>query len=284
MTDDSAVASDGLDATPQPATIDSNQPSIARVYDYILGGKQHFAIDREVSKAVFKAVPESRQIAESGRITLLRMVRWLVGEAGITQIIDLGSGLPTSGNVHQIAHAINPDVRVVYIDNDPMVLAHGRALLANDDTVAVLLADVRHVDQIFSNPELLQQIDLERPFAIITANVLHHLEDDEAAATATALRARLSPGSYFMSCNFLDDDEPRAKELEAALREGGLGTGRFRTWGELQDFFEGLEMVEPGLTYAHDWRPDAETPTDSAVHTLHSGGIGRRPAGDDAAT
>lgn len=276
MTEDQAGTT-GLDGGVTPPEIDPNQPSIARVYDFILGGKQHFAIDREVSKAIFKVVPEAQKIAESGRITLLRMVRWLVKEAGITQIIDLGSGLPTEGNVHEIAHDIDPEVKVVYVDNDPMVLVHGRALLQTGDAVTVIQADIRDVDAIFAHPDLLALTDLTKPFAIITANVLHHLEDDEAYPTAEALRAKLTPGSYFVSCNFLDDDEQRAKDLQRAMHEGGLGTGRFRTWTELRRFFEGLEMVEPGLTYAHDWRPDDRTPRDSPVHTLHSAGMGKLP-------
>jgi SAM-dependent methyltransferase len=277
VTDDEATTP-GIDGVELSSEIDPERPSIARVYDYILGGKQHFAIDREVSRAIIDVLPESRELAESGRITLLRMVRWLIQEAGITQIIDLGSGLPTEGNVHEIAHKMDPDVRVVYVDNDPMVLAHSRALLDATSNVTVIRADVRDVETTFAHPELRALIDVDTPFAIITANVLHHLDDDEAYPTAAALRAQLTPGSYFVSCNFLDDDEQRAKDLERAMIEGGLGTGRFRTWSELQRFFEGLEMVAPGLTYAHDWRPDEETPVDSPVHTLHCGGIGRRPS------
>ena len=276
MTDDQ-TAREGIDGTVVSPEIDSNRPSIARVYDYVIGGKQHFAIDREVSKALFAAVPEVGQLGRSGRTTLLRSVRWLVEEAGIDQIIDLGSGLPTAGNVHEIALASNPAARVVYVDNDAIVLAHARALLVDHDNVTVIQADIGDVDAIFANPELLRLIDLARPFAVITSSILHHFEDGPAKATAAALRAKLSPGSYLMSANFLDDDEPRAKELEKAFLEGGLGTGRFRTWAELAEFFEGLEMVEPGLVYANDWRPDSKTPSNSPVQTLYATGIGRKP-------
>jgi SAM-dependent methyltransferase len=276
VTDDQ-TAGQGIDGTVVSPEIDPNRPSIARVYDYVIGGKQHFAIDREVSKALFAAVPEVGQLGRSGRTTLLRSVRWLVEEAGIDQIIDLGSGLPTAGNVHEIALASNPAARVVYVDNDAIVLAHARALLADHDNVTVIQADISDVDEIFGNPELLRLIDLARPFAVITSSILHHFEDGPAQATAAALRAKLSPGSYLMSANFLDDDEPRAKELEKAFLEGGLGTGRFRTWAELAEFFEGLEMVEPGLVYANDWRPDSKTPGNSPVQTLYATGIGRKP-------
>jgi SAM-dependent methyltransferase len=272
---DQQAGTRGLGAGALPE-IDPTRPSIARVHDFILGGKQNFAIDRRVGNAVLAVEPEAQQLAEGGRTTLLRMVRWLVEEAGITQIVDLGSGLPAEHNVHEVAHEVDPATRVVYVDSDPMVLVHGRALLQTDENVAVIQADVRNVEQIFDHPDLTALVDTDKPFAVITANVLQYLEDDEANATAEALRARLTPGSYFVSCNVLDDDEQRAEDLQRVLREG-LGTGRFRTWDELQQFFEGLEMVEPGLTYSHDWRPDRKTPRASPVHTLHAAGIGRMP-------
>ena len=278
MTDDQ-TAREGIDGTVVSPEIDSNRPSIARVYDYMIGGKQHFAIDREVSRALFAAVPEVPQLGRCARTTMLRSVRWLVAEAGIDQIVDLGSGLPTAGNVHEIALESNPEAHVVYVDNDAIVLAHARALLADHEHVTVIQADIRDVEDVFANPELLRLIDLDRPFAVVAAGIIHHLGDDAARATARALRAKLSPGSYLMTANFLDDDEPRAKELERAFLEGGLGTGRFRTWAELAEFFEGLEMVEPGLVYANDWRPDSRTPSNSPVQTLYATGIGRKPVG-----
>jgi len=278
VTDDQ-TAREGIDGTVVSPEIDSNRPSIARVYDYMIGGKQHFAIDREVSRALFAAVPEVPQLGRCARTTMLRSVRWLVAEAGIDQIVDLGSGLPTAGNVHEIALESNPEAHVVYVDNDAIVLAHARALLADHEHVTVIQADIRDVEDVFANPELLRLIDLDRPFAVVAAGILHHLGDDAARATARALRAKLSPGSYLMTANFLDDDEPRAKELERAFLEGGLGTGRFRTWAELAEFFEGLEMVEPGLVYANDWRPDSRTPSNSPVQTLYATGIGRKPVG-----
>ncbi len=279
--DDRAAAEDGLDTVDRgtlPVEIDPAKPSIARVYDYVLGGKEHFAIDRKVSEALFAAVPETSQLAKDNRLMLRRAVRWLVGEAGIRQIVDLGSGLPTEGNVHEIAHEVDPTVKVVYVDIDPIVLAHGRALLANDDTTTVIQADVARPATVFDHPDLRAMIDPTRPFAVIAASILHHFDDATAVAAAAAIRARLSPGSYVLFSNFLDDDEPRAKELEEAFLRGGLGTGRFRTWSEQRDFFADLEMVEPGLVYANDWRPDDQTPAHSPTHTLYAGGIGRKPA------
>jgi len=271
------VENEGLDNSPTPPEVDLNVPSIARVYDYVLGGKEHFEIDRQVSAALFAAVPETSQLAHDNRDHLRRAVRFLVADAGITQILDLGSGLPTEGNVHEIAHATNPAVHVVYVDIDPLVLAHGRALLSDEDTTTVITADVRDPDAIFSHAAVRELLDLSKPFAVIAASIFHHLADDEDPyGLADKIKARLSPGSYFLASNFLDDDEPRAKELQTAFLEGGLGTGRFRTWDEQQRLFDGLEMVEPGLVYANDWRPDGQTLTDSPTHTLYAAGIGRK--------
>jgi hypothetical protein len=269
-------AAEGLDDATPPPDIDLSRPSIARLYDYVLGGKEHFEIDRRAADALYVAVPETSQLAKDNRNNLRRAVQWLVRDAGIRQIIDLGSGLPTVGNVHELAQAVDPDVHVVYVDNDPLVLAHGRALLSDETTTTVITADVREPEAIFNDPRTAELIDLERPFAVIAASILHHLEDDEAYDVAARIRAQLHPGCYVLISNFLDDDEPRAKELERAFLDGGLGTGRFRTWSEQRRFFEGLEMVEPGLVYANDWKPDHLTSAESRVHTLYAAGVARR--------
>jgi hypothetical protein len=266
----------GRTPTPLPTEINLNAPSGARVYDYFLGGKEHFEIDRQAAEAINRVVPETSQIARDNRNVLRRAVRWLVEEAGIRQIIDVGSGLPTEGNVHELAHAFDPTVRVLYVDIDPIVLAHGRALLADELTTTVIQADIRDADSIFDHPEALDLIDYDQPFAVITAAVLHHLSDADVYPAAEGIRSRLTVGSYLMSSNFLDDDEERARRLEQAFLGSPMGTGRFRTWSELQQVFDGLEMVAPGLVYANDWHPDQSTPTESPVHTLYAAGIGRR--------
>lgn len=257
--------------------IDLSRPSIARVYDYVLGGKEHFEADRRAADNFLGVVPEAAQIAKDNRNFLRRAVRYLVAEAGIGQIIDIGSGLPSSGNVHEIAHKVDPAVRVVYVDNDPIVLAHGRALLSNGDTTTVITADIRQPESIFNSPATRELIDYDQPVAVLASGILHHLAEDEDPYGLTAeIKDQLVAGSYLLATNFLDDDEQRARDLERAFLEGGLGTGRFRTWAEHRRFFDGLEMVEPGLVYANDWRPDDLTPTDSPVHTLYAGGIGRQ--------
>ena len=264
--------------TPQqlPPEIDTTVPSVARAYDYGLGGKNNFEVDRQVVQALVKAFPGALELGFANRRFLQRGVRFLAGEAGIRQILDIGSGLPTVGNVHEIAHQIDPTTRVVYVDHDPIVLAHGRALLADNDTTTVIQADATDPASIFDNPETTRFIDFEQPFAVLMSGILHHLSDAQDPPGITAyIRDRLSPGSFLLITNFLDDDNPTAKEVERIINNG-FGTGFFRTWEQQREYFEGLEMVEPGLTYANEWRPDGHTSRDSKWHTFNCGGIGRK--------
>ena len=263
---------------PAPVGVDVSKPSVARVYDYVLGGKDHFEVDRRAAESFLRVLPESPLLARDNRDFLRRGVRYLIAEAGIRQIIDIGSGLPTAGNVHELAHELDPSVRVVYVDNDPIVLAHGRALLADNKRTTVITADIRMPDSIFDHPTTGQFIDAREPFAVLAAGILHHLSDEEKPEqVAAAIRKRLPAGGYLLVANFLDAGETRARELERGFLEGGLGTGRFRTLDEQLRYFDGLDMVEPGFVYANDWRPDLRTPANSPVRTLYAGGIGRKP-------
>ncbi|WP_046469439.1 SAM-dependent methyltransferase [Allosalinactinospora lopnorensis] len=266
-----------LTACPQ-IPINTGEPSIARVYDAVLGGKDNFAVDREVA-VKFVEVPGAGEMPFDNRRWLARVTRWLVGEAGIRQIIDLGSGLPTTSSIHQFAGQVAGDVRVVYVDNDPIVLAHGRALLVENDRTTVVTADVRDPDSIFTNPDLRALIDLEQPFAVLLASVLHHLPEGEDQRVAAELRAYLHSGCYLAIANFHDPgpSDPRARGIETALVEGGLGSGWVRPWPQHRMYFGGLDLVEPGLCPVNEWKPDAETPTDSPVHHLYLGGVGYHP-------
>lgn len=260
-----------------PPPIDVTRPSVARVYDYLLGGKQHFAADRRAAEVVLRPLPEARLLARATRDHLRRAVRYLVGEAGIDQLVDLGSGLPSSGNVHEVAHEIDRTVRVLYVDRDPMVLSHARALLDNEPLTAVLGADVRDPAAVLGTEQARGLIDPDRPLAVLASGILQHLDDPDAAATAAAVVELLPAGSYFMVGHFLDDDEPRAREMQEGFRNGGAGTFRFRTWEELRGYFTGLEMVAPGLVLADDWHPDATTDPANPVRTLYAAGLGRKP-------
>jgi hypothetical protein len=262
---------------PLPPEIDVSVPSVARIYDHALGGKNNFQVDRDTITWLLAEFPGTVPLAVDNRAFLRRGVRYLVEEAGIRQIIDIGSGLPTAGNVHEIAHGIDPDVHVVYVDHDPIVLAHGRALLSDNNTTTVIQADAAEPQAIFDDPETRRFIDESKPYAVLLAGLLHHLPDDrDPLGVARFIVDRLPSGGFLLLSNFLDDDDPRAKKMERDLTSK-VGTGRFRTWGEHREYFEGLELVEPGLVYANDWRPDEHTAVNSPWHTFLTAGIGRKP-------
>ncbi len=264
-------------ATPAPGVVDITKASIARVYDYVLGGKDHFAIDRAAADAFIRVVPQAPLIARDNRAFVRRAVRFLVTEASIRQIIDIGSGLPTERNVHEIAHEVDPRTRVVYVDKDPIVLAHGRALLADNDISTVVTADIRQPESIFDNATVRNYIDDSEPFAVLVSGLLHHLSDaEDPVGITTYIRERIPSGCYLAMGNFFDPGDPKARAVERAFLEGGLGTGRFRTYDEQSRFFTGLDLVDPGLVPANEWRPDAETPADSPVHDLYLVGVGRK--------
>jgi SAM-dependent methyltransferase len=267
-----------VDEQPLASSDVGRRASVARVYDYLLGGKEHLDVDRRAADAMRNVVPEVAEIAKDNRGFLRRGVRYLVRDAGIRQIVDIGTGLPSDGNVTDVARAIDAGVRVVYVDNDAVVLAHARARLARDDRTAVATADLRRPGALFDEVAGLGLLDLDQPFAVLLSGVVHHLSDeDDPDGIVAAVRERLSPGSHLLLSHFLDDDEPRATALERAFLHGGLGSGRFRTWKELRGYFDGLELVEPGLVYANGWRPDEHTSTESPVRTLLAAGIGRKP-------
>jgi len=212
MTNPSQAATGG--ANPSAGVIDTSVPSIARVYDYLLGGKHYYDVDRVASEAMIDAVPETTLLAAANRNFIRRAVRFLVGESGIDQILDIGSGLPTAGNVHEIAQEINPNTRVLYVDKDPIVLANGRALLSANENTVVITADLRDPEAIFENPETQRLLDLSRPLAVILGGILMHIEDEENPHGIVAtIRDRLPSGSFLVHSGCADPGEPRAREL-----------------------------------------------------------------------
>jgi O-methyltransferase involved in polyketide biosynthesis len=242
-----------------PSGIDTSRPSIARVYDYLLRGKDHFAVDRAVGDKIKQAIPEVSLGVAAQRAVLRRAVRYLIVEAGIRQLVDIGSGLPTAGNVHEVAQEVHPDVRVVYTDHDPIVLAHARALLARDDRTAVIDADLLRPEELIGHPGLRQLIDLERPVGLLLCGILHHITDEENPAELVArLCAPLPSGSHVFIHHLVENGDPGVAAAQAALRQG-MGRGRFRTRDEIERMFDGLELVEPGLVPVPEWQPDADT-------------------------
>ncbi|WP_232663118.1 SAM-dependent methyltransferase [Pseudonocardia sp. TRM90224] len=280
MTEPAEQLASTASAPPADAVIDTETPAISRVYDYLLGGKHHYDVDRIACNAMIQAVPETPLLALANRAFVRRAVQYLVGEAGIRQFIDIGSGLPATGNVHEVAEQLNPNVRVVYVDKDPIVLAYGRALLSKSDNTTVITADLRDPDAIFEQPEVHRLIDTSEPFAILLGGVMMHLEPHEdPVGVAARLRAQLPSGGYLMHCGCSDPgDDPRAPELNAIFEQFHMGSRTFPTYPEQLRYFEGLDLVEPGFVPANTWRAGLDFPDpDNPAHAMLAGGIGRKP-------
>ncbi|WP_433337331.1 SAM-dependent methyltransferase [Spirillospora sp. CA-294931] len=265
------------DETPAPPGIDVTNPSIARAYDAVLGGKDNYAPDRAVADELMKVMPEIRELAWDNRALLGRGVRYLAREAGVRQFIDLGSGLPTVENTHQVAQSEAVDARVVYVDNDPIVLAHGRAILAENDRTAVVSADLRDPEGVLGHDRVRDLIDLSEPVAVLLVGMLHHLHDDEGPKRIVeAYMDAVPSGSHLFLTHFCRSG-PDAEALEKTFLHF-LGTGRFRTRDEVAEYLDGLDLVDPGLVYLPEWRPDkpVEYPL-SVRERLMIGAIGRKP-------
>jgi SAM-dependent methyltransferase len=251
--------------TYEGSSIDPSKPSIARVYDYLLGGKDNYAVDREIGDVFKRDLPGSVAIAFANRSALTRAVGEIVKTTGIRQFIDLGSGLPTADNVHQVAQRYAPDAKVVYVDNDPIVLAHGRALLAENDNTTVIQADLREPKAIIEHPDTVRLIDFGKPVGVIFSATLHHVNDDEDPAGIVRFwHDRIASGSHVFISHFRSENDPRSQELEALL-QGSLGRGRWRTDDQILALLgEGFTVLEPGLVPASEWRNDdaPEDPND----------------------
>ena len=241
--------------------IDTTKPSIARVYDASLGGKDNYEVDRQAYQQVVKITPEAPLLAKAFRDWLIRAVRFLAGPAGIDQFLDCGSGLPTAENTHQAAQRINPEACIVYVDNDPMVIAHGRALLEENDRTHFAAADLRYPQELLRHPVVTRSIDFSRPLALMQCATLHHLEDHENPRKIMADYIDALPsGSYVALSHFYDPADGSkysrlARKLEETARKNSLGTGRFRTREEITSFFGDLELLEPGLVLLAEWWP-----------------------------
>ncbi|MCD0449886.1 SAM-dependent methyltransferase [Actinocorallia sp. API 0066] len=244
-----------------PLGIDASRAHPARRYDYWLGGKDNFVVDRESAKMIAGSFPTIRMSAIENRRYLHRVVRFLAGEAGIRQFLDVGAGLPSAGNVHEIAQEIAPESCVVYVDNDPIVLVHARALLRStpEGRTAYLHADLRDPGTILSMPDLKRTIDLDKPVALMLLAVLHFLDDDEEAHRVfRVLREALPSGSYIALSHASTDDlapDVDLAEREELNRRAGIPF-RLRHSSELAELCAGLELVEPGVSALSLWRPN----------------------------
>ncbi|MGE5290105.1 MAG: SAM-dependent methyltransferase [Micromonosporaceae bacterium] len=260
------------------AQFDTTRPSIARVYDALLGGKDNFAVDREMAQQMIDNVPGARDAALMNRAALARAVRYLT-QAGVGQFVDLGSGLPTQENVHQVAQRHLPSARVVYVDNDPIVLSHGRALLASNDTTTVIAADILEPGKVLGNSDLKELIDFSQPVAVMMCGILHHIPDsDDPKGIVARYRDMLPSGSYLFITQLCDNGSVGSAELKRIGRAQSF-PGALRTLAEIGEFFAGWELVEPGVVYLPLWRPDGPVRPESMLtehEQLHAGGLGRK--------
>jgi hypothetical protein len=268
------------DAPPAPG-IDVTRPHAARMYDYGLGGKNHFAADRAVAEQVLAIMPTLRTVALENRKFLGRAVRFLAREAGIRQFLDIGSGLPATGNVHEVAQLVAPEARVVYVDNDPLVLVHARALLASgpEGRTGYIEDDLRKPASILSNPVTREILDFHQPVALVLCAVLHFLPDDgELAGVMATLIDALPPGSYLAASHATSEFVPPA-QAEAALRSYRASGIPFQP-RDGSDFarlaFGGLELVPPGVVLVSEWHPDSG-PRPPAAEVSCYGAVARKP-------
>jgi len=261
-----------------PSQIDTSRPHPARMYDYYLGGKDNYLVDREAAAAVLRAVPEVRDIARENRAFLRRVVRYLAGEAGIRQIIDIGTGIPTAGNVHEIARQIEPSVRVAYVDNDPIVHVYANALLTGQGNTSIVLADLRDPQGILSHPLIWDLIDPAKPAALLLIAVLHFITDqDGPGQIIAALRDALAPGSYLaLSHSTADFHDQTVVDAATAIYTNATAPLVMRSHAEVTALFDGWDLVEPGLVQVPLWRPDGPPPRprDLAKIGIY-GGLGR---------
>lgn len=266
-----------------PVGVDPNRASIARVYDAFLDGKDNYQIDRDVMNAAIKVAPEARDLGRENRAFLIRACRFLAGRAGMSQFLDCGSGLPTAENTHQVVQRINHEARVVYVDNDPVVLAHGRALLEQNERTVFVAADIFEPRAVLENEVVRRNIDFNKPVALLQAGTLHHHSGarEEAAAVMRSYIDAVPSGSYVAISHFFDpedEDSEVARRLEETFLHSPMGSGVFRTHAELLELFTGLELVEPGLVRCCEWWPEGPLtgPMNVAQRTI-AGAVGRKP-------
>jgi len=257
--------------------INTNVPHPARVYNYFLGGEDNFEADRAAAEAAIKAFPKTAESARSARAFLRRVVRFLAAEAGIRQFLDIGSGLPSGENVHQVAQSAAPEARIVYVDNDPIVLLHARRLLTGtpEGAVAYLDADLRQPETILR--EAAKTLDFGEPMAVLLLGILHNVGDQyDPYGIVHKLTGALADGSYLAICHLTADIYPEMTEFARALNERQLDAPLvLRDHAQVTGFFDGLGLLEPGVVQLSKWRPRSEA--ESAEAAALWGGVARKP-------
>ncbi len=255
--------------------IDTSRPHPARMYDYFLGGRDNYEIDRVAAERVLAGAPDTRAGARANRAFLHRAVRTVVG-AGVRQIIDIGTGIPTSPNTHETAREIDPAVRVAYVDNDPIVAVHAGAKLTGGGNAGFVLADVRDPDSILRHPDIQGLIDFDQPVGLFLVAVLHFIDDEEdPAGILSALTAALPRGSHLVLTHGTADFSRQGVQEARAVYEKATARLTLRGYDEFLPFFDGFELLDPGVVQVPLWRPDGPLPQASELqHIGLYGGVG----------
>jgi hypothetical protein len=264
-----------------PPEIDTSRPHSARMYDYFIGGKNHFAADRKTAKEVLRHSPHVHTAARENRAFLGRAVRYLAAEAGITQFLDIGTGLPTANNVHEVAQRVNPSARVVYVDNDPLVLAHARALLTSDPAgrTAYISADFRDPAAILSDPATRDVLDFGKPVALMLVALLHFALDEYRPAEVIATLLDALPSGSYLAASHLTTDyaQEAASAAQRVMRGAGIAMQKRDSAEFAKLAFSGLELVPPGVVLVSEWRPDGTGPAPAPHEVNCHGGVARKP-------
>ncbi|WP_158847120.1 SAM-dependent methyltransferase [Saccharothrix deserti] len=263
-----------------PDDIDLGRPSIARVYDYWLGGAHNFAVDRAVGDKVLADVPVLKSVILNHRAFLRRAVRFMLSQ-GIRQFLDLGSGIPTVGNVHEIAQSTDPDARVVYVDVDPVAVAHSRAILTGNELVNVLQTDVRDAKQVLESTEVQSLLDFDRPIGVLMVALLHFVPDsDDPHGIVADYRDAIPSGSFLAisHAGYEEGEWDPAWDDAKTTYNRGVSEMTYRRKQEVQALFDGFELVEPGVARLPLWRPESPDDLDeNSAHFLSFGAVGRKP-------
>ncbi len=263
-----------------PEGVETDRPSVARLYDFFLGGNHNYAADRELGRRLLEAEPNARFIVTENRAFLGRAVRFMI-DAGIRQFIDLGSGIPTQENVHEIAHRYDPEARVIYVDNDPGVVAHSKHLLRGDPLVTVINADLRQPETVVRHPEVRRLIDLDQPVGLLMITVLHFIPDSAGPHDIVGRFGQaLAPGSYLAITHATHDAAPERAAEVVELYKNAASSAYTRSYSEISRFFEGFELAGPGLVYMPAWRLDGVVPADPERAWFFAG-VGRKPPGQN---
>ncbi|MBB6414509.1 SAM-dependent methyltransferase [Streptomyces sp. AK010] len=261
-----------------PRSIDISVPSVSRMYDYYLGGSHNFEVDREAARRAMEFMPGLPKIMQANRAFMRRAVRYAAGQ-GISQFLDIGSGIPTFGNVHEVAQAARPGARVMYVDHDPVAVAHSQAVLEGNDDAGVVAADLRKPQEILRSPEVERLIDLNQPVALLLVAILHFVEDEDDPYGAVAeLCEALAPGSLLVLTHASYEGIPLPPERAGGavdVYEDIRNPLIMRSREEIARFFEGYDMVEPGLVAMPHWRPDTAPEDEDPYAFSGFAGVGR---------